>query len=112
MKKSDIYYLAKTIEEIDIILEYVNGMTPMELEKDRKTLDAVSFRLIQMHEHMELVSKDFKETHDDIDWLNIRGFRNRLVHDYGHVDLKFVHNAVSIDIIDLKRILTGLLEES
>jgi uncharacterized protein with HEPN domain len=33
---------------------------------------------------------EFKDLHADIDWQRIRGFRNRIVHDYFGIDYKIV----------------------
>jgi uncharacterized protein with HEPN domain len=36
------------------------------------------------------LSEDFKDEHLDIDWHRIRGFRNRIVHDYFGIDYSIV----------------------
>ena len=34
--------------------------------------------------------EEFKEQHPGIDWYRIRGFRNRIVHDYFGIDYSIV----------------------
>ena len=109
MGKDDGYYLQKTLEETDLILQYAEGITLKKLEKDQKTLDAIVFRMIQMSEHMDKISDVFKNTHTNIKWVNIKGFRNRLVHDYGSVDLRFVFNAIKKDIPELREALLKII---
>lgn len=67
--------------------------------------------MIQMSEHMEKVSDLFKALHQEISWINIKGFRNRLVHDYGGVDLGFVYSAITIEIPNLKNQLIKYLNQ-
>ncbi len=64
-----------------------------------------------MSEHMNNISQDFKIQHSNIDWISIKGFRNRLVHDYGGVDLHFVYNAITIDIPKLKIDLNNIISK-
>ena len=62
-----------------------------------------------MSEYVNRISPSFKQIYNDIDWINIKGFRNRLVHNYGEVDLKFLYVAISKDVIELKQKLTDIL---
>ena len=36
--------------------------------------------------------------HDEIPWTDIAGLRNRIVHDYGNVDLDVVYSTLTEDI--------------
>ena len=65
--------------------------------------------MVQMSEHMDKVSGLLKRLHQEIPWLEIKGFRNRLVHDYGCIDLEFVYNAIRKDIHSLKIQLEKIL---
>ena len=65
--------------------------------------------MVQMSEHMDKVSDLLKSLHPEIKWVNIKGFRNRLVHDYGGVDLEFVYNALTVKIHELKNQLEKIL---
>ena len=109
MGKDDNYYLSQTLNETSLILEYFKEHTIDDLKKNSILLDAIVFRMIQMFEHTEKVSEAFKQVHPEIKWINIKGFRNRLVHDYGGVDLSFVFNAISQDIPLLQKQLFDIL---
>lgn len=102
MSKDNQYYLSKTLEEIDTILEYSRNLTILQLQQQPIVLDAIIFRMVQMSEHMDKISDDYKTLHPEIEWLDIKGFRNRLVHDYGGVDLHFVYSAITEDIPKLR----------
>ena len=105
------YYLLKAINEVDIILDYSKNLTINDLIETPVVLDGIVFRLIQMSEHMNNISQDFKELHSNIDWISIKGFRNRLVHNYGGVDLQFVYNAIKVDIPNLKIDLNSIISK-
>ncbi len=109
MGKDDNYYLAQTLNETNLILEYSKESTIIDLKQNSILLDAIVFRMIQMSEHMDKISESFKTDHSEIKWVNIKGFRNRLVHDYGGVDLTFVFNAISQDIPQLQQQLQDIL---
>ena len=110
MAKGNEYFLRKTLEEIDIILKYSHEKNKEELYDEPVLLDAIIFRMIQMSEHMNNISDDFKTRYSNIAWNDIKGFRNRLVHSYGSVDLSFVFNAISVDIPKLEKDLLIILK--
>ena len=41
------------------------------------------------------------EKYPNIEWKVIKGLRNRIVHDYGNVDLKIVYETLKNDIPEL-----------
>ena len=67
------------------------------------------FRLIQVSENSKRLSESFKEAHSNIPWKAIYGFRNRIVHDYGHVDLSVVYATIKNDVPELIELLTKSL---
>ena len=105
MQKNDSYYIEKTLEEIEIVLEYSNEKSLYDLQMSNQLVDSIVFRLIQMAEFSDKISDQFKILHPEINWSDMKGFRNRLVHDYGSVDLNFVYTAITHDIIELKTFL-------
>ena len=101
----------KTLEEINIIEEYKEQyFNSIGLIKN-STLDGIIFRLIQVSEYLDMVDEVFQNAHPEIKWRNIKGFRNRLVHDYGGVDLEFVENAITKHIPILKEQLSKYIDD-
>ena len=72
------------------IIEYTEGMTYNDFVKDSKTIDAVIRNFEIIGEAANRLPDDFKESHAEIDWHRIRGFRNRIVHDYMGIDYEIV----------------------
>ena len=56
------------------------------------------FRLIQISENSDRLTDTFKITNSELPWREIKGMRNRIVHDYGIVDMTIIYDTVSKDI--------------
>jgi uncharacterized protein with HEPN domain len=72
------------------ILNYTVGLTLEQFTSDSKTVDAVIRNFEIIGEAANRLPEDFKEAHPEIDWHRIRGFRNRIVHDYFGIDYSIV----------------------
>ena len=107
-RKDDKYYIKEVIDNIDIIINYVNNKSYEEFICDELLKDAAMFRLIQMAENINRISKDYKEKHTDVPWTKITGFRNGIVHEYGRTDYNIVYEIISSDIIELKKSLLNI----
>lgn len=72
------------------IMEYTDGMSYEGFVKDPKTMDAVIRNFEVIGEAANRLPEVFKDRHTTIDWHRIRGFRNRIVHDYMGIDYGIV----------------------
>ena len=72
------------------IIEYTKGVSFEEFVVDSKTVDAVIRNFEIIGEAANRLPEEFKDLHQDIDWFRIRGFRNRIVHDYFGIDYSIV----------------------
>ena len=102
--KNDAYYMEKALVEIGVIINYTKGLSYEEFMSDGKNIDATIFRLEQMIEQIKHLSLEFQHTHSNIPWVDIIGFRNKLVHEYGKTDYTTVYEVVSKDIYVLKEL--------
>ena len=108
-RKDDKYYAEKAIEQIDIISKYMGSQSYEQFISDDQLIDAVMFRLVQMIENVKNISSNFKESHPQIPWGDIMGFRNGIVHEYGETDYLTVYETITKDIYDLKEVLEIIL---
>lgn len=106
MFKTNEYYFDKIISNIDFISEHMAGVSKEQLEKDEILCDSMAFRLVQISEIAKNFSEEYRNEHPAIPWTYINALRNRLVHDYGNVDLSVVYDTLTKDLPELK----GLLE--
>ena len=108
MVKDDKYYRDKLVEDVDFIIEHMSDQTQDSLECDPVLLDSMMFRLIQVSESAKNLSDDFKNEFDSIPWIAIYGLRNRIVHDYGNVDLKIIFNTLKNDVAEVKAMIESI----
>ena len=102
MYKSNEYYLEKMEENVDFIIDHMKGITKEQLEADPVLQDSMMLRLVQISENAKSLTDDFREQNSQIPWTDIYGLRNRIVHDYGHVDLGIVYDTLTQDIAEIK----------
>lgn len=74
------------------ILDYTKGMSFEQFMLDGKTVDAVIRNFEIIGEAANRLSEEVKDQYPSINWHRLRGFRNRIVHDYMGIDYKIVWN--------------------
>lgn len=106
--KNDAYYVGKMLKDIRFIIEKTEGITLQELKDNEVLCDSVLFRLIQISENSGKLAPAFKATHRMIPWQSIKGMRNRIVHEYGDVELNIVYQTITEDIPEICDLLEKL----
>ena len=89
-KRTPKLLLEDIIESAEKILQYTKGISFEEFSKDNKTVDAVIRNFEIIGEASNLLPDELKDKYSEIDWHRIRGFCNRIVHDYFGVDLQII----------------------
>lgn len=108
-KKDNTYYLNKVVKDLGFIIKHTSGITKDKLEQDEVLQDSVMFRLIQVSENAARLTDDFKLRYREVPWQAIKGMRNRLVHEYGNIDLTIIYDTVTKDIPKLYEALAQLI---
>lgn len=91
MSKRHAELLVKDIlDSAGKILSYTDQMTFDEFLCDGKTIDAVIRNFEIIGEAANRLPEEFKDAYTNIDWHKIRGFRNRIVHDYMGIDYSII----------------------
>jgi uncharacterized protein with HEPN domain len=72
------------------IIAYTENITYEEFIADSKTIDAVIRNYEIIGEASNRLPESIKEAMDTIDWFRIRGFRNRIVHQYFGIDHEII----------------------
>ena len=100
-KKTDQYYIQKIVTDIEFIIAHTAGLTIEQLEDNEVLVDSVMFRLIQVSENSDKLTESFKDQHKEFPWRAMKGLRNRIVHEYGNVDMSVVYDTIQNDIPEL-----------
>ncbi len=91
MSKRDAAMLLEDILEcIGNIEMYTHGLKKDGFENDRKTIDAVVRNLEIIGEAARNLPASYYESHGEIEWPQIIGLRNRIIHEYFDVDVDII----------------------
>jgi uncharacterized protein with HEPN domain len=104
-KRTPNLLLQDILESANKIIDFTKGLSFDEFAKDVKTVDAVIRNFEIIGEASNLLPDDLKAKHPEIDWDRIRGFRNRVVHDYFGVDSTILWN---ITITQIPNLITSI----
>jgi uncharacterized protein with HEPN domain len=105
--KNDDYYIEKVKNDLEFIVSHMADVDLEELSKNDLLLDSMLFRMIQISENAKCLTDDYKLSRPNVPWNAIYGLRNRIVHDYGNVDLNIVFDTLKNDIPQLLEMLTN-----
>ncbi len=76
------------------IKRYTKDINYNSFVSDEKTIDAVVRNFEIIGEAANRISPDFRDCNPEIEWTRIRGFRNRIVHDYFGIDYEIVWSII------------------
>ena len=87
----DLQSLLDMLQSAEIVMSYLEGVTESRFYHDEQQLqDAVIRRLLVVGEAANRVSEERRLSLTDIEWPQVRGMRNRLIHEYDEIDLAIV----------------------
>ena len=72
------------------IKQYTENLDFDSFILDEKTIDVVVRNFEIIGEAANRIDPDFRDQNPEIEWKRIRGFRNRIVHDYFGIDYEIV----------------------
>ncbi len=108
-ERNDLLIIKDMIEMIEKIESFTFNMSLAEFRKDAKSIDAVYLNILQIGELANRLSEDFKDNHTDIDWFRIRGFRNKIAHEYKSLDVDLTYEIIRNQLSGLKIFLEKLV---
>ena len=106
-RKRNILQFTYDIEEcIDIIQEEISKVSFEEFVNDRKTIGYIERQLEKIGEAISQIQKLDKNILTDIlsdhyYWENIKGMRNRLIHEYWGTSLEMIYEVSVFEMEDL-----------
>jgi uncharacterized protein with HEPN domain len=109
-KPKDRERLLHIIEAIDNIAEFVDGKSFDEYRKDKMLRFAVIKNLEIIGEATYLLTKDFKNKHNTVEWNDIIGMRHILVHGYYQIKDEIVWATIETELMPLKTEITNFLQ--
>lgn len=93
-KRNTLLLLDDMLQSALKIKRYTNDLNYNSFISDDKTIDAVVRNFEIIGEAANRIDPDFRDRNPEIEWKRIRGFRNRIVHDYFGIDNEIVWSII------------------
>jgi uncharacterized protein with HEPN domain len=104
-EKNDLLYLFNILEYIGKIWKYTEEAKDAEdlyELNEQLNLNASLTLLANIGENVSKLTNALKMEYSNIEWKQIKEFRNRIVHDYVGIDLAIVYEIITNDLNVLK----------
>lgn len=109
-KRDRLLLLEDMLESIQKIFKYTKAMSYDEFLEDDKTIDAVVRNFEIIGEAANKIEDDFKTLNPELEWNKLRGFRNRIVHEYFGIDIEIVWTIIQEDLINYLECLEVIID--
>lgn len=107
-KRDNLLLVQDMLEAANKIQAYTRDYSFEDFIRDDKTIDAVVRNFEIIGEAATRIHPDFQIKTTQIPWQKLKGYRNRLIHEYFGVDYQIVWDVISDDlntlVLELKRI--------
>ena len=110
MNDKDKIIIQKIIGYIRDAISFTEGLELEEFMRDKKTISASAFAVGQIGELVQELSDETITNNPGIQWKNIRGMRNRLIHDYENIDFAILWRTLRINLPELLILLDDIAE--
>lgn len=107
--KTPKYYIDKIIKDIVFCITNLKDVTIEEFNDNEVLSSAISFKFVQISENVKKLPNSVCELYSNVPWMKISGLRNRIVHDYGSIQLDIIYDTVKNDLPDLKKEIEKIL---
>jgi uncharacterized protein with HEPN domain len=110
-KREPLFLLSDIAESIEKIKVYIGKQSYQEFLSDNKTIDAVIRNFEIIGEAANRIPEEIKDRFTEVNWFRIRGFRNRIVHDYMGIDYEIVWSIIKNDLDKLELEIKAIIEQ-
>lgn len=111
-KRDTILLLEDMLQSAKRIKRYTENIDFDSFMLDEKTIDAVVRNFEVIGEAANRIDPDFRDTNPEIEWKRLRGFRNRIVHDYFGIDYEIVWTIIESYLDELIDWLDTIIEDN
>jgi len=102
MNKDPLIFIEHILENINLIEESKTS-SKEDLEKNKTLQNAILRELEIIGEAVKNLPKSFTEKYKNVQWKQIAGLRDKIIHHYFGVDLNLVWDVINSDIPQLKK---------
>ena len=110
-ERDSLLLIEDMLESAQKIKRYTNELDFKAFHADEKTVDAVVRNFEIIGEAANRLGQDFRFSYPEFEWNRIRGFRNRIVHEYFGIDYRIVWTIIETYLDDLIGNLEAIVDE-
>lgn len=103
-------YLEDIQDSIHKIETYTRGSSFEKFSRDEQMIDAVVRNLSIIGEAVRNIPKDIKAKNPEVAWNEIKGMRNKVVHEYFGIDEEILWKTIQDDLPIFKKQVAKLLK--
>jgi uncharacterized protein with HEPN domain len=110
MISNDLAYIDHILDCIRKINKFSRGLSLEDFRNSELVQDAIIRNIEIIGEASKKISKDTKLTYYKVQWKEIAGMRDKLIHDYLGVDVDVVWKTIKEDIPALKKQISEIIK--
>ena len=107
MESRNIQIFTKIISRAKEAISDTENMDYNTFLEDDKTIRAVVFSISQIGELVKALDENILNKYNNINWIEIRGLRNRIIHDYEGIQFRVIWEVI---VEDLPRLIKDIKE--
>jgi uncharacterized protein with HEPN domain len=111
MRKDDLIRIRHMLDSAKEAMSFIRGRKRSDLDTDRMLVLSLVKSVEIVGEAASKVTKESREGHPEVPWLNIIGMRNRLIHVYFDIDLDRVWDTITEDLPPVIAALEKIVEK-
>jgi len=111
MKREFKIFLQDILNEIFRIKKFTKNLDFKNFKSDEKTIYAVTRSLEIIGEATSQIPIEIRKKYSNINWKEIKGFRDKIVHKYWGVDLEIEWDIIVNELDILKKQIKQIIEK-
>lgn len=111
MKRTNKHYFKDILEYAKTALDFIKNVNYEEFILDKKIVFATVRALEVIGESSNRISDEIKEKYPNLPWTEMRGLRNRIIHNYDDIDYTIIWNVLKNEIPKLIMQIEEIINE-
>ena len=109
--KDDLPFIEHILDSISAIEKFSKNLKKEKLMSNRLKQSAIVREIEIIGEAVKNISKNLKNKHREVEWKEIVGTRDKMIHHYFGVDLNIIWDIIKINLPDLKNKILKIKKE-
>ncbi|MEM3407294.1 MAG: DUF86 domain-containing protein [Nitrososphaerota archaeon] len=111
MKREIKDYIIDIIDSMNKAIKFIEGMSYEQFIQDDKTVFAVVRALEIIGEAIKKIPEEIRTRYPEIPWKGMARMRNKVIHEYFGVNLKYIWATVKERIPEIKPMFEKILRD-